>query len=69
VKIRKALRCSAIVSPGEYTITRWDGERCEETRPYRLIKCEACGASFCLSLHWHKHLDSVPLDHFEKATE
>lgn len=60
--------CLAIVQPGDYTIDTWDGQRCSERNPRRLMRCEGCGGTYCLLTHWHKHLDSVPMDHFEKAT-
>lgn len=61
-------RCLAIVQPDEYTIDRWEGQRCSEKNLWLLMRCSACGAYYCLSLHWRKHLESVPTDHFEKAT-
>jgi hypothetical protein len=62
-------RCRAIVQPGEYTIDWWDGKRCSESNPYLITKCPGCGIVLCLMIHWTKHLDSVPIEHFEKATE
>lgn len=60
MKIIKQVKyqCAAIVLPGEFVIDRWDGKQCEETNPYRLVKCELCGNSFCMVMHWHKHLDT-----------
>lgn len=51
-------RCSSIVQPGEYLISRWDGQQCSETHPHHLIKCEGCGKLFCLTMHWPIHVRS-----------
>lgn len=62
MKLRKHVtyQCWAIVLPGEYTISRWDNQQCEETKPQLLTKCEECGHHFCLMLHWPKHNCTQP---------
>lgn len=61
-------RCQSIIQPGDFTIDMWDGERCHERNPRMLLRCEGCKAYFCIEFHYRKHLESVPMDHFEAAT-
>lgn len=55
MKVRREYRCEAIVKPGEYSFTRYDGKQCEETNPRLLMKCQECGRSYCLMTHFGNH--------------
>jgi len=51
---RVTYQCGATVTPGEYVIDRWDNQRCGETSPYSMVRCEDCSQLFCY-MHWPKH--------------
>jgi len=48
-------QCSAVVEPGEYTIDKWDNQRCFETKAWHMFKCSDCDNYYCITLHWPKH--------------
>jgi hypothetical protein len=66
MRVVKQLQCESIVQPGEYTISKWDGERCFEKSPIHLIRCDICEKHFCY-MHWGEHVrEGCP---FKEATE
>lgn len=67
MKISRPAQCAAIIQPGEFTIDIWDNTRCPENRKDWLLRCPGCNALYCAD-HYHAHLRSVTIEHFEAAT-